>query len=515
MLHPEQIIKIAKKILTHEHPIIDPEIMSPKFCAELGLFEDDDASDVIEAILDVSLDFIKLYDSEKLYMPFLSRKHFFEGGEFCILPTQFELTNNILVPGHRFIPFCKPEKKIKLRVAEDNKAIKLVKRQYSFVDLLPFFSFLGPQGMTKALIKDFRSNVTNMANRPDPELPPMIDISVYNMEKFYHEHSFAYGDMLRVKLEDYDKGKVSVKLYSKEEQLHRRDEQVKWLAQFASALSNTLDLINENNIAISIDHQLGQVYYSGGRELMSNPPTNFIPLINDRQSNFYIQHTDSGNTIIWDHNLEFDLIDPEKILDEPEMYDEEDDEFEHPDLFDDFDEEDDELSKFDQLSKIMGFQWAEPEFEAYIRDELYTGGNDLQAVIDRCFDDRIDLDYPDLKDDFLDLVALKWKQISSSYNRFADTDTGKIRHSALDIYDIHLASTRKIDKHDFAITPEFEEKLCDIMEVMMSLYPLVCTLNEPDTISKKNMKLMQESLKMIKSIILEKMQDVESYLGIE
>ncbi len=60
--------------------------------------------------LDNAVANILIDDPQVLYNPenklYVSRDVFFNGGAFQIIPTELEIEQGILVPGHRFGPFC-------------------------------------------------------------------------------------------------------------------------------------------------------------------------------------------------------------------------------------------------------------------------------------------------------------------------------------------------------------------------------------------------------------------------
>ena len=192
-------------------------------------------------------------------------------------------------------------------------------------------------------------------------------------------------------------------------------------------------------------------------------------------------------------------------------------ETEQPEFYDDYDDDDDSMpeddSAFNQLCGMMNFPINDEELAGYMRDELFSGGNNLDNVKKRCFDNRVKQFYPDLQQMFDEEILEIWKSVTAEYNIFRDNPQGKIRKKALELLDVHMAWMRKLDANN--ITPDrvLEKKLIELMQIVGPVSGVVEFLNEEQKLSQKEVNNYCEMLDMAMTTHAGMLKKINKTLG--
>ncbi len=153
---------------------------------------------------------VRLLDGDERFFnsgnQYITREKFFNGMKFIITPDEWEISQGVLFPGHRFIPFTDPEvfpSEITLSVdgvTAAKKDISLPLGQAFHYHLLlgseqifDFFIAENPANAYLAKVKNSAENVT---------------LAVFDMADFYRINDFAFGDALLCQVRDFASGKI-------------------------------------------------------------------------------------------------------------------------------------------------------------------------------------------------------------------------------------------------------------------------------------------------------------------
>lgn len=214
----------------------------------------------------------------------------FTNAEFIIVPDAFEIENNILIPGHRFVPFMHPElfpSDITLRESGARKAQSL--REFSGIaeNIIKYHLLMGAETLFDFFIAESEDNVEQAENSANPQLK----LSALDMKKFYAETNFTEGDTLLVKVIDYEKGVFEFRLGNGKERSAGK------LAAYRTKFENVLENITENlQPGFPVIDQIRSLF-ANAPEFLNNPAMSLDEiLLND--SLFDIAMDEDGSTLV-------------------------------------------------------------------------------------------------------------------------------------------------------------------------------------------------------------------------
>ena len=195
---------------------------------------------------------------------YVNAEKLFNGAEFMIVPDGFEIDNNILIPGHRFVPFMDQElfpSEITLKEAGARKSQSFRSFTAAAEEIIRYHLLMGAETLFDFFAAEDSDNIANAQSSHNPQLK----LSVLDMKKFYAETQFSEGDALMVKVVDYAAGEFEFRL---ENGKLRSDKKAK---QFRAKFDNALERVTEELMTGEpIINQL-QTVFAGERELLKNP----------------------------------------------------------------------------------------------------------------------------------------------------------------------------------------------------------------------------------------------------
>ena len=136
---------------------------------------------------------------------YVNAAEFFNGQEFLIVPDALEIENNILIPGHRFVPFMHSElfpSEITFKEAGARKAQSSRTFTGSAEEIIHYHLLMGAETLFDFFAAEANENIA----RAQSSTNPTLQLTALDMQKFYSETQFTEGDALMVKVMDYDKG---------------------------------------------------------------------------------------------------------------------------------------------------------------------------------------------------------------------------------------------------------------------------------------------------------------------
>jgi len=167
--------------------------------AATGIKKSKKDTEEIERFIQSADDFI--FDRNR-YHPKIS---FLKDIPIRIRPTEDEIQQNILIPGHRFLPFCAPGiSSDNISIVFNGKPAKRKEIKLKMEEILFYHNLM-----------DFdKIPILNIEDVMEPGSD--IEIEAFNLKKFYSENRFKSEDFIVVRVLDFNEGIFSVEYDSQE-----------------------------------------------------------------------------------------------------------------------------------------------------------------------------------------------------------------------------------------------------------------------------------------------------------
>lgn len=353
---------------------------------------------------------------------YISRASFFNGITFTIQPASFELKNNILIPGHRFLGFSNPENypwetSVK---TERNTFLKLKKFKADVKDLINFYTFFNYHKMFSLFLADIPENqklfVENGYNS--------ALISVFDMKDYYRNYNMKAGDAVETTVLDWENSTFSFKFLggNKKEKKKCRD---RWIEKLDRALIRSFELSGP----LAADSQTAYAFYFMGKETDSSPclhPENYLK--ETKKTGLSDYH---GLRCFWykDSNPESALFEREnnEIQEQGTTY------------------------SIDAILKDTGNILREGDITAYILEEFFQPEGSVDNAARRIFPESGEhFVNPFQKETFYRYLNEIWDNLIRGYNRIGDEKSGEIREKTLILMDRILVMLRKTGGYDIS-----------------------------------------------------------------
>ncbi len=355
-----------------------------------------------------------LYNHEN--KQYISRDTFFNGGSFLIVPTELEIEQGILVPGHRFGPFCCTDIfPSEVRMRDDvGKLAEFKNIPMPVENASVFHVLLGAEQMFEFFVADNPENADILGGGGNAAGKNVI-LSVMAFEAFYKKYDFKHGDMIVVTIDDWTLGDFSYKYVSGEER--DADATAKWIDKLGEAAE---EVIEEYSNYLEIPEQLARAFYIGGRALIDEPAAtlNEFYLRSERIRVGYV----SGMTV-----LTIARDDEEDEENEGNMY-------RSGNVPGDVMISKGETSDFESMLKEIGSVLRPAEVEGFMLDQLYRDEPVFDVFFQRCFGGQ-KLNFADEAQEAVFLNSLEdiWEGRFAGYNKLVDENKGPVRSRLLEI----------------------------------------------------------------------------------
>ncbi|OGV50398.1 MAG: hypothetical protein A2017_15465 [Lentisphaerae bacterium GWF2_44_16] len=358
----------------------------------------------IESILDESEILFK--DGKKnLYVP---RTIFFKKAEFLVTPTEFEIKNGILFPGHRFSPF-KPEFVFpsQIKITDKNSKKALVRRDFqsSVEDAAYAHYFMGIDDMNAFFIADNQKNYETLRDA-GYNLLTKIELSVFELSDFYREHEFKNGDALKFTVSDWFSGKYTFACLKASER--KPEDNIRWITSLETALEMVFDQFADY---IEIHEQFARAFFIGDRLLLENPVLSLDEFCR-KSENVNIAVSEGRPFLV---NADSELFSEDEIPEDVMI-------------------SKGNTSSLDEMLTEIACPLSVIEIESCIYNELFEGVENFESFYEHCFSD-LDLEFADdaQRAVFQNFLEDSWESISEDYNRFSDEDKGRMRSRIIEI----------------------------------------------------------------------------------
>ncbi len=481
-----------------------PELYQDKFCMYDvidKLWGEKYPNFLFEAEVDLneylqeSPEFVEILCDDKISSYFHYLPACFDDKEFCIKPTEQEIKEGILFPGHRFIPYASSEifpGNIELYDEAKQVKTKVVKKTLN--ELSTYHLLFGDAGMIEYFMDDDIDNVPDLHSPLQPQ--DIFKVTVMNMKKFYKKHNFKPGDTILMYVESFIEGVFSMRYRSKAELSEEKGTILKWCTLFTEGIEKAID---DYNPGMSLEKEVAIALILNGDFLLNNPVIHLGGWLGMTKKIRIKPLMDKS--ILWNKDSEPESPDDKNLFDDMDFDDVlnrmEKNMSEKPDP-----------DSMDGIMKYMGFEFVEDEIEAYMRDELFGGGNSWENVWARCLDSRIE-EEPNLEAYKLDLKTLfnkLWEKVAGTYNRFADDRYGKLRNKVLKIRDHQIAWMRNLGEFIEDLSLFNEAEFLELAKISIMIFDMTLMLNDVDeSVSKKELKQFNKILDAI-SLTMNKLQ---------
>ena len=145
----------------------------------------------------------------------VKRATFFTGREFVITPDEWEITQGVLFPGHRFIPFLPDTvfpSEAKLILPDGSEAAKR-KITLPLGQIFHYHLLLGSEQIFDFLIAEDPANA-HLAHHANSN--EQVSLEIFDLAEFYKANDFSCGDAIACKVCDYDNGVIECRALSAE-----------------------------------------------------------------------------------------------------------------------------------------------------------------------------------------------------------------------------------------------------------------------------------------------------------
>ena len=346
---------------------------------------------------------LKNKGTDKEYIP---RSSFFNKAEFIITPTKLEIEKGILFSGHRFIPFYPqslfPTESFRMET-EKGYLVKTKTIKFKLEDLYNYYALLGAENIIDNLIADHQSNQKIIGNPAQK-----IDITVFDFSELYKDKNFKEGTSLKFTVKDWNKGKFVVSTMANECDEEAKD---KWFETLEEGL---FKMFEEKGPYLEIPEQLALGYYASGSSILKSPPCpieEFIRTNEKIQIKFF-----ENNTIIW-KAIEETSSEQEKGL---------------------LSISNGTIESLDGILEELGLNIiTSTEIEAFMRDSLFEGSNDLPSIIQKFFPDMGVL-FKDKAQEtaYYNHLEELWEEIAATYQQETNDKITSSRRQILDFLEI-------------------------------------------------------------------------------
>ncbi len=329
------------------------------------------------------------------------------GKIFLVTPGEYEIENNILLPGHRFAPFCSNEIfPSEVELDDDaGHALPRTEKRCDIMEIIGAHVLLGAEELFDYFIAENPQNQKLLAeNTRNRE----AILNVFDMTSFYRKHHFTSGDALVVTILDPLTGQFKMThLPGKSRYAEQMNE---WHDHFTEALEKVIDLYDDY---LEITGQIAAAYLLASPSVWGETGCSVDE---------FLTHTDQIE-ISMDHAGHSVLI---RSSDE----DDADDTF---DLPEGIGISKGTTSSLGAILKELGSSLTEAEVYGFMLDQCKLRELDFPSFFARCFGDAA-LPFADDAQEaaFLNMLEEQFEEFAGNYNREEDAQKAELRTQILD-----------------------------------------------------------------------------------
>ena len=398
---------------------------------------------------------------QKRWVP---RRSFFEPLSFVISPTRLELTNGILIPGHRCVPFANPN---------------LLPQEHCFYwrdspvpntttegppdEFYPYYSIYGEEYAPQYVARDNEGNEEAFNNDPYDD-PPEVSITTFDMRNIYMELSFVPGDSFLVRTRDWKEGIFSLEKIDKNE--WSAGEIDAWIRAAEEGFEGSFAKLGP---ASNTEEQIAYAYWFGPPRMRETPACSLEDFLYEKTSR--IEASAYGiETRFWYAGREIpDLkeLDPGNI---------------RPDK-----------TPVEEVFSRLKIPISEYVVQSYVRDSIFREKGDIDLIMARLIPSSVNVENREIKIlfEYINAVLEDFRDLVSP---FSDKTMGPVRQRAGELHTAVIDLAARLTKgdidlswlprHTFIILSQIQSHTASVLEDM--------DLNEPP--SEAEMEAIENSL---------------------
>jgi len=202
---------------------------------------------------------------------------FFNNTQFIVTPDVFEIDNGIIVPGHRFAPFCSQEifpSEIEIFMDNIDEPLPIVDLAVPVEIAVNYHLLLGSEQMFDIFVAENSNNKAVMLNQAGGN----IILSVFDVREFMLETGFKLGDSMLFTVKEWSEGVFSVAKITADRRPGNKKE---WIERLATAILAAGD---KDADYMEISDQIATAMFRGGNELLINPGASLDEFIKESES---------------------------------------------------------------------------------------------------------------------------------------------------------------------------------------------------------------------------------------
>ncbi|MFB3906118.1 MAG: plasmid pRiA4b ORF-3 family protein [Acidobacteriota bacterium] len=391
-------------------------------------------------------------EKRDVYVP---RSVYFRGGRFRVDPTPEEIEAGALILGHRLIPFAPygaDASECHLYLP-GGRELRRKKISWTLERYQRYFFLLGPQIMMETLLMSDPESASRLVAQPS--LEACMRLTVFDAEELYRKRSLKEGDALIFTVLSFDPPRYEVAYEPRTEMGQAKDKEQRWFAKFDRALESVFPLLGFSTV---LYNQIAWAYFLGGRELLEDASASVTSYLHSNP-NLELRQEESLN-IIWPKGRSFEAW--AEVIDRRRL----------PVSVGD-------CGSLEEILEDLRTPVNESVLEAYMRDALYAGEQDLNRVLERCKMSSDSLDFYDevQASTYRRLVGQLWKEVRAGYSRTADHHSGKCRAIVLEAIDQYRKATSEWADIGSLTEPEDEERFRPSSLLLANAFDLLSSMN--------------------------------------
>ena len=472
-------------------------------------FEDKEnrLSDRISSSLQVDERFF--YDEDD---NFTSKNVFFNGKSFVITPSEREIDDNILIPGHRFLPFVNAEifpSEIELIDKKAAKKIQTVCLKDSIQELFPYHILMGAEQISDFFIAESEENKNLREMKIERD---KITLNVFDMSDFYQSCNFESDDALLCKIKNYDKGVIEIQYLPGKERKEKNLE--KFVDFYTAALGEVIERFANY---LELHEQLAWGFFEGRDDSLFGKNgaslDEFLKMAEDLEIAFDEGHAlfvKKGSAFGHDHDCHDDDCDCHG--EHHHHHESEDsDDYSPYNLPDGVGISKGAIGSIEDILLEIGSTLSLDEIDAYMLDFCSVNNHEFHELFARMFNKEA-LSYADEAQEmvFLNYLEDRFENFISAYDPVADKDKMALRSLILEITDNRNDFFEYLKSTDIDENAKIEAELKKIAEASLHLSSILRLLNDPAyEISEDESEKMENSIEDLEIIIQDTIEKIK------
>ncbi len=445
------------------------------------------------------------YDEED---NFFAKNKFFNGKSFVLTPTDREIDDKILIPGHRFVPFVDGEvfpSEVEFVNKLDSSKVQMKVLRDSIQELFPYHILMGAEQISDFLIAESKENKNLREMKVDRD---KIVINVYDMQSFYQQVKFKSGDALLCKICDYDRGVIEFQYLPAKD---RKEKNIaKFVENYTLAMENVIDRFDNY---LELHEQLSWGFFStrAGELFGKNGASldEFLKMADDLEITF------EEGCAMFAKKKSYDEFEHHhhhgKNCDCGEDHDHDDENNSYSNLPDGVGISRGAIGSIEDILLEIGSTLSLAEIDSYMLDACSVNNHEFHEVFARMFN-KEHLNYADEAQEmvFLNYLEDRFETLISTYDPIADKEKMSLRSLILEITDNRNDFFEYLKTVDVEESQEVEAELKKIAEASLHLSNILQLLNNPGyDLGEDEAEKMESAIEDLENIIQDAVERIK------